>query len=84
MIPSGWYIITVREGTSAHYFGGLQVQSTCGDVSLVVDAERWLATNPQHIGEIRQCVACQARIARRDGRKPVVLEVPTVPKTRSR
>jgi hypothetical protein len=85
-VKDGWFIFVHKangtpEKEVAHFMGlsdprAIITKAVCGrelpfDIS---GMEPWLATNPQHIAEIRQCTKCQAAIARRDGRKPMVLD----------
>lgn len=76
----GWYILSYAGKESAHFVTlpeptrGPPAMTGCGRILLPADTsaiEPWLATNPQHISEIRQCKKCQAAIAIRDGRKPM-------------
>jgi len=79
----GWYIfVTEEDGLEtevAHHVccpappAKPEKTAICGHVVPfdLSGMEPWLASNPQHISEIRQCTKCQAAIAIRDGRKPM-------------
>ena len=67
---AGWY---VQDGPSnkggrqivqiAHYYGGLKVQSACGDHELTTHHRLWSVF--QDVGRLPLCVHCKEYIARR-------------------
>ena len=78
-----WFIFVHKDNGStetevAHFIPKGATAAICGialpfDIS---DMEPWRSTNPQHIHEIRQHQLCQSAIAKRDGRRPMVIDAP--------